>query len=91
VTGISAQVKIRVECYAGYRGEEEPRAFTLGERRFVVMQVLDRWLAPDHRYFKVSADDGCMYVLRHDVRANDWELAGLVGRERDARGGGVIH
>lgn len=80
-------MKIRVECYAGYRGEEEPRAFTLGERRFVVTELLDRWLAPDHRYFKVNAADGCTYVLRHDTRADDWELAGLVGRDRVGTGG----
>jgi hypothetical protein len=45
---------IRVECHAGYRGDEEPRAFTLGERRFAVLDIEDRWLAPDHRYFKVK-------------------------------------
>jgi hypothetical protein len=39
-------MKISVECYAGYRGEEEPRAFKLGERRFAVLEILDRWLAP---------------------------------------------
>ena len=59
-------MKIQVECYAGYRGEQEPRAFTLGERRFEVLEILDRWLAPDHRYFKVRADDGRVFILRHD-------------------------
>ena len=33
-------MKIQVECYAGYRGEEEPRAFTLGERRFKVLELV---------------------------------------------------
>jgi len=75
-------MKIHVECYAGYRGEEEPRAFTLGERRFAVLEIGDRWLAPDHRYFKVKADDGSTYVLRHDTASGEWELAGLVGEER---------
>jgi hypothetical protein len=32
-------LKIRVECHAGYRGEEEPRAFTLGERRFAILEI----------------------------------------------------
>ena len=32
---------IRVECYAGYRGEQEPRAFYLGERRIEVTAILD--------------------------------------------------
>ncbi len=72
-------MKIRVECYAGYRGEQEPRAFTLGERRFEVLEIIDRWLAPEHRYFKVKADDGRTLVLRHDTASGDWELAGLVG------------
>ena len=75
-------MKIQVECYAGYRGEEEPRAFTLGERRFEVVEVLDRWMAPEHRYFKVEADDGRTLILRHDTASGDWELAGLVGAER---------
>jgi len=72
-------MNIRVECHAGYRGEEEPRAFTLGERRFAVLEVLDRWLDPEHRYFKVKVDDGRMFVLRHDTASAQWELAALVG------------
>ena len=65
---------IRVECYAGYRGDEEPRAFWLGERRLEVIELLDRWLAPNHRYFKVKADDGDIYILRHDEVRGEWEL-----------------
>ncbi|UUZ74419.1 hypothetical protein LP414_18275 [Polaromonas sp. P1(28)-13] len=65
---------IRVECYAGYRGEQEPRAFHLGERRIEVKAILDRWLAPDHRYFKVQGDDGNTYILRHDEVSGDWEM-----------------
>ena len=72
-------MNIRVECHAGYRGEEEPRAFTLGERRFAVLEIVDRWLDPEHRYFKVKVDDGRMFVLRHDTASAQWELAALVG------------
>ncbi len=72
-------MNILVECHAGYRGEEEPRAFTLGERRFAVLEILDRWLDPEHRYFKVKVDDGRMFVLRHDAGFGRWELAALVG------------
>ena len=62
---------ITVECYAGYRAEEEPRAFTLGERRFEVVAILDRWLSPDHRYFKIKADDGNTYILRQSLPRYD--------------------
>ena len=67
-------VQIRVECYAGYRGEEEPRAFTLGETRCAVVDILDRWAGPDHCYFKVQVDDGRTLVLRHDTTSGNWEL-----------------
>ncbi len=65
---------VRVECYAGHRGEETPRAFSLDARRVVLVDVLDRWLAPDHRYFKVLGDDGDVYILRHDTRSGRWEM-----------------
>ncbi|MEJ2638618.1 MAG: hypothetical protein P8010_03495 [Desulfosarcinaceae bacterium] len=65
---------IEVNCYAGYRGEETPRELRLGQRLVVVETVLDRWLAPDHRYFKVRGDDGGIYIIRHDPRGGLWEL-----------------
>ena len=66
---------IRVECYAGYRGEQEPLAFWLGQRRLVVRAIVDRWFAPMQRWFRVYADGGNMYVLRHNEASGDWELA----------------
>ena len=67
-------MKIRVQCYAGHRGEEEPRAFYLGERYIPVMEIIDRWLSPDGRYFKVQVYDGSGYILRHDEAAGEWEM-----------------
>lgn len=78
----SHDMKIRVECHAGHRGEEEPRAFTLGQTRFPVTEILDRWISPDHRHFKVRVEDGRAFVLRYDVPSDEWELAALVGSDR---------
>ncbi len=72
-------MSIHVECYAGYRGEETPRRFFVGHRAIAVDEVLDRWLAPDHRYFKVRGDDGDVYIIRHDAHADVWELT-MFGR-----------
>jgi hypothetical protein len=33
---------IRVECYAGYRAEQEPLAFWSGDRRLEVKGIVDR-------------------------------------------------
>jgi hypothetical protein len=69
-----AGIELRVECYAGYKGEETPRVFYLGGRRIVVAEIIDRWLAPDHRYFKLKSEDGAHYIIRHDVNTDTWEL-----------------
>jgi hypothetical protein len=64
---------VGVECYAGHRGEQTPRTLILGDRRIPIAEVLDAWLAPDHRYFKLRGD-GNTYLVRHDERSNTWEL-----------------
>lgn len=65
---------VGVECYAGHRGEQTPRTLMLGDRRIAVVAVVDAWLAPDYRYFKVKGEDGDTYLVRHDERSNTWEL-----------------
>ena len=65
---------VTVVCYAGYRGEQEPRHFSFVGRQFQVREILDRWLDPRHRYFKVAADDEGTYLLRHDVSSGEWEV-----------------
>jgi hypothetical protein len=80
---------VRVECYAGHRGEETPRALVLGERRVGVVDVIDRWLEPDHRYFKLRGDDGSTYIVRNDAESGDWTLVVYErepGRARDPDG-----
>lgn len=69
-----SSLRLRVECHAGYRGEETPRRFYLGGREIAVDEVVDRWQAPEHRYFKVRGDDGGIYILRHDTETQGWDL-----------------
>ena len=65
---------LRVDCYAGHRGEQTPRVLYIDDRKIIVEEVLDAWLAPDHRYFKLRGDDGDVYIVRHDPHADSWEL-----------------
>lgn len=67
-------MRIQVECYAGYRGEETPRRIHVGGGCLEVADVLDRWLDPDHRYFKLQTFDGSIWIVRHDVRRAVWTL-----------------
>jgi hypothetical protein len=75
----------RVECYAGYRGEQEPRRFTASGETVRVVEIVDRWQGPDHRCFMVRGSDGAVHLLRHDERSATWRLVprlGLEGRGR---------
>jgi hypothetical protein len=74
---------IKVECYAGYRGEETPKRFYLGKRCVEVTEVLDRWLAPAHRYFKLRGNDGGIYILRHSTEEDSWEMTQFDSGARD--------
>ncbi len=48
--------------------------FYLGERCIEVEEVLDRWLDPAHRYFKLKGDDAGIYILRHSTGEDIWEM-----------------
>lgn len=76
-------LKIKVECYAGYRAEQEPQRFLLGKREIEVVEVIDRWLDPEHRYFKVAGDDGGIYILCYDTQADEWEMTLFNSGTRD--------
>jgi hypothetical protein len=67
-------MNIRVECYSGHRGDETPQALWVGDRRIAVAEILDRWLAPDHRYFKFRGDDQGIYIIRNDVVSLEWQV-----------------
>jgi hypothetical protein len=67
-------MQVRVECYGGRKADERPVRFTLGGRTFEVAEVLDQWYGPDDSYFRVRADDGHLYILRHHEQEDEWTL-----------------
>jgi hypothetical protein len=74
---------LRVECYAGYRADQRPIRFALRGHVFEVTEVQDQWYSPGAIYFRVRADDGDYFVLRHDEGQDVWTLdAFRSGHER---------
>jgi hypothetical protein len=67
-------VLVRVEAYSGFKADERPLRFQLGERWLQVEEVLDRWYDPHAIYFRVRASDGALYVLRHSAPGDRWTL-----------------
>ncbi len=70
--------RVDVECYSGYRADERPLRFTLSaptsSRTYEVQDLLDRWYGEDDLFFKVRADDGNIYILRHRESSGQWSL-----------------
>ena len=69
-------MKVHVECYAGRKADERPVRFRLEDHQYVVVDVLDQWYGPDDHFYKVRADDGNLYILRHVAQgeADEWSL-----------------
>jgi uncharacterized protein (UPF0128 family) len=69
-------MKVQVECYAGRKAEEKPLRFRIDGHEYIVEEVLDQWYGPEHIFFKIQADDGNLYVLRHHTSVPDgeWDL-----------------
>lgn len=69
-----AEKFLRVECYAGYKGDERPVKIQLGEQMFDVAEVEDRWYSPGATYFRVLLPNGERYVLRREDVQDLWTL-----------------
>lgn len=74
--------KITVTCYAGYKADERPMSFKLGELTLTVTRIEDRWYDPDYDYFKVVVEDGTRHLLRRDLNLGSWELVPPRDEER---------
>lgn len=68
------QSHIKVEAFAGAKGEETPRSFTHEGRRRTVTGIVARWYTETHCFFRLHANDGHRYVLRYDLDKLIWEL-----------------
>jgi len=65
---------VSVECYSGYRAEDEPRRFEHAGRWAEIAEILERWRAPDHRGFRVRTTAGEVCVLCQEVETGTWTL-----------------
>ena len=63
-------IQLKVECYAGYKGEEVPRAIRFESQTVTVKEIVDQWIGPDHRYLiPATALAGAMLLILADAVA----------------------
>ncbi len=74
-------IPVRVECHSGYKADEYPVCVYLGEVRFDIIEVTDRWYQGDTNpdfpvadYFKVLTFEGNKHILKHEIKSDRWYL-----------------
>jgi hypothetical protein len=85
-------MRLRVECYSGFKADERPIRFQLNGHDYFVEELLDQWYGAHDAYFKVRADDGNFYILRREICAPEgrWHLESFREDQSKARRGSGI-
>ena len=65
---------VEVQCYAGRKADERPVRFQIGDRDYIVEEIVEQWYGPDDAFYKVHGDDGKMYLLRHHTSDGTWNI-----------------
>ncbi len=72
--------EIQVITYAGFKGEERPQSFFVGNAQVRVVAVLEMWIEEEsisekrRRFFRVLGSDGLHYKLFIDEEEKRWYL-----------------
>jgi len=72
--GRVAEKLLRVECYAGYKGDERPVKLQIDEHMLDITEIEDRWYSPGATFFRVLLANGERYVLRREDAQDTWTL-----------------
>ena len=75
---------VRVECYAGYQGDERPMRVSFDGQWIAVAAIEDRWYSPGSTYFRVLFNNGERCVLRRQEAQEVWSLQAFRAKTESA-------
>ena len=85
---------LNVDCYSGYKADERPLRFSFADkpdgRVIEVREVLDQWYGVGYHCFRVLADDGDFYILRHQQAEDNWVLDSFRRGAPETSGSGTV-
>ena len=74
-------IPIKVECHSGFKANEYPVCFYLENVKIEIKEISDRWYQakptpdwPVADYFKVSTADNMKYIIKHELKSDEWFL-----------------
>lgn len=79
-------IPIKVECHSGYKADEYPISFYLENVKIEIKEISDRWYQatptpdwPVADYFKVCTDCNTNYIIKHELKSDEWFLVAKEG------------
>jgi len=86
---------VKVQFYCAYKGEETPRSFQIGGKRYKIKRVLEEWYEGKKedniamkRVFRVVIEKGGYYILAYDNLTDEWYVRAAHDFEKGTAGGG---
>lgn len=68
-----------VECYSGYTYAQRPTAIYWQEERLGIDEILNEWLSPCARHFKVITVNSLIFELSFREDSGLWRVTPLFG------------
>ncbi|MDY7032084.1 MAG: hypothetical protein SVY10_09290 [Thermodesulfobacteriota bacterium] len=70
---------VKVVSYSGYKAEEKPQSFQIGDRSLEILKIEKTWYQEGlerrrKAYFRVRADDNNLYQIYYDEETECWFL-----------------
>jgi len=78
IGNMTAEEKITVIAYSGYRGQETPREFILHGQKVEVVEIVSAWIEQEtgsrriKRCFEVKGNDGSIHKIHYDEDKKEW-------------------
>ena len=75
--GINVQIAGQppeIDCYAGRKADERPVRFRIGDRDYMVEEIIEQWYGPDDSFYRVRAGDDNLYLLHHHTSTGAWSI-----------------
>jgi len=65
---------IKVNAYSGYRVNERPMSFSLGNSKIDIIKIIYQWTEPEKDFFIVQGNDRLFYTLFWDRGKDIWTI-----------------
>jgi len=63
---------LKVKTYSGYKADERPTNLIIDDKTLKVEKIIDQWRSPGCNCYKVLAENGKVYILKHDLVKDIW-------------------